>query len=327
MRMTKHVAVGAILALGTVTAVLAVAASAADTKATATSIRVGISPDPAYAPYLVAKEKGFFSKYGIDATIRQFSSGADMNDAVVAGELDYSASGGGTLLPRLATKREAILAVSATSGTTFTMAAHKNLVVPRDFIGKKLGVVRGTTPEYVWKLFLQKNKIDPKSVTMVYASPPELAASLAQGRIDALYLWQPWPFKATELSSDVRIYQRSEDIGYKLYFSIAGNTDYIRKNPGTTVNVLRALRDAIQYINANRDETVALMAKTMRLSEAETRPLVADYVYKLETPSNAMMTDLRETAKWLASIRRLNSRIFPWKTAVLPAYVQRALRT
>lgn len=326
MRPQRKIVVAA-AALLAVALAAAGGASARSDAAPAVNVRFAVGPDPAYLPFIVAEAKGIFAKHGINPSLKFFSNGGDMNDAALAGEIDFSASGGGTLLPRLATTRLTILGVSATSGTTFAMAARANLQRPADFVGKKLGVVQGTTPEFVWKVFLEKNKIRPNQVQMVYASPPELLSGIVQGRIDAIYVWQPWPFRATELSKDVKIFQRSRDIGYKLYFSLSGNRDYVLKNPGTTVKFLSAIRESIAYINANKDESIELMAKAMRLSAAETRPLVNDYDYELQSPGKAVKDDLLATARWLASLRKLNSREFPWKTAITPAYVNRVLKT
>jgi NitT/TauT family transport system substrate-binding protein len=321
----KSVTLVAALAIASL-AVAGGASARSDGAQAAVNVRFAVGPDPAYLPFIVAEAKGIFQKYKINPTLKFFSNGGDMNDAAIAGEIDFSASGGGTLLPRLATKRLTLLAVSATSGTTFAMAARSNLQRPADFVGKRLGVVQGTTPEFVWKLFLEKNKIKPTQVQMVYATPPELLSGIVQGRIDAFYCWQPWPFRATELSKDIKIFQYSKDIGYKLYFSLSGNRDYVVRNPGTTVNFLRAMREAIAYINANKNESIELMAKAMRLSGAETRPLVEDYAYALQSPGKAVKDDLLATARWLASQGKLNTRTFPWKTAITPVYVNRVLR-
>lgn len=326
VKRSRRTAWGACLALaGLLVAALAGSAGAAGLAKGAASLTIGVSPDPAYAPYIVGVQKGFFQKYGLNPSLSYFSNGGEMNDAVVAGQVQFSASGTGTLLPRLSTRKEAIIAVTATSGTTFAMAARKSLKTPADFVGKKLGVVPGTTPEFVWQAFLKKYKIQPSQVQIVYASPPELTASLAQGRIDAMYIWQPWPLKATQLSNDVGIFQHSRDVGYLLYFAAAGNVDYMKSHPNETTAILKGLRDSIAYINANKDEAVAIMADVMHLSKADTAPLVADYDQKLEMPSRGMILDAHATGAWLASKHKLNTRIMPWKDAFDTSYLAKLL--
>lgn len=52
----------------------------------------GVPPVFSGLPALVAKEEGFFKKYGVDVDVRPFDSGAAAAQAVVAGNLDLSLS-------------------------------------------------------------------------------------------------------------------------------------------------------------------------------------------------------------------------------------------
>lgn len=301
-------------------------ASAAHRARAVTTLEVAVGPDPSYAPYIVGQAKGIFAKYGLNLDLKYFSNGGDMNDALVAGQIQFSGAGTGTLLPRLSTKKAAIIAVTASSGTTFAMAARSNLTRPQDFIGKKLGVVPGTTPEYVWQLFLQKNHISPGQVQMVYAPPPELTTALAQGQIDAMYIWQPWPFKATQLSSSVSIYQHSRDVGYLLFFDASGNVDWMKQHPSQTVAYLRGLKDAISYVNSHTDETVSILANVMHQSVDATASQTADYSYNLQMPNRAMILDAHATGTWLAQHRKLDTRTMPWKYAFATQYLAQVLK-
>jgi len=316
-----------IVALATVgmATLVAGAASAAHRARALTTLEVAVGPDPSYAPYIVGQAKGIFAKYGLNLDLKYFSNGGDMNDALVAGQVQFSGAGTGTLLPRLSTKKDAIIAVTATSGTTFAMAARSNLTTPQDFIGKKLGVVPGTTPDYVWQLFLQKNHIAPSQVHMVYAPPPELTTALAQGQIDAMYIWEPWPYKATQLSSSVKIFQYSRDVGYLLYFDASGNVEWMKQHPGQTVALLRGLKDSIGYINTHRADAVSILANVMHQSVAATASQTGDYTYNLQMPSHAMILDAHAEGTWLARQRKLDTRTMPWKFAFATQYLAHVL--
>ena len=63
-------------------------------------IRIGVGVDPSYTTWWVAQDKGFFAKYKINAELTQFPSGAEIADGVMAGELDFGASGTATWMPR-----------------------------------------------------------------------------------------------------------------------------------------------------------------------------------------------------------------------------------
>lgn len=287
-------------------------------------VRVAVNADPAYTPYFVALDQGLFKQQGLDVEETFFSNGGDMADAVIAGEMDFTGSGSGTLLPRVATGNFLILGAIATSGTTFKMVARNDLQRPADFVGKRLGVVAGTTPEYAWAIFLQKHNIAPDAVQMVNAPPAELISALDRGEVDAVYIWEPWPTKAVEVSrGQVRVFQTTQDLGYVVYIGVGGNTKFIRDNPDTTVKFLRGVRAAIDFINQHPDQAVAILADRMKQTPDQVRPLFQDYQFAMATPPE-QLRDFQDTAAWMKSRGRLQTDI-DWSRAIDGSYMQRAL--
>ena len=57
------------------------------------SIVVATGPDASFANIVAAADKGFFAKYGIDATIKIYTSGGVATEAESTGEADITVSG------------------------------------------------------------------------------------------------------------------------------------------------------------------------------------------------------------------------------------------
>ena len=83
-------------------------------------------------------------------------------------------------------------------GNAIVARRDHGIAVPRDLLGKKVGVTFGTTSEYFLWAFLIGQKLAPGSVTLLDMPPAQLPLDLAKGSIDAIATWQPivpmpWP--------------------------------------------------------------------------------------------------------------------------------------
>lgn len=64
-----------------------------------TKIRVGTQPTTIGVPAQYALEKGYFKEEGLDVDLVLFPTGAPLNEAIAAGELDVAANGLASVFP------------------------------------------------------------------------------------------------------------------------------------------------------------------------------------------------------------------------------------
>ena len=88
--MTKAPRLAALMAMGLLSAALSQRAAAADEKLTVAM--PGVPPVFGSVVTYVARDEGFFKKYGVDVDVRTFDSGAAAAQAVVGGDIDASLS-------------------------------------------------------------------------------------------------------------------------------------------------------------------------------------------------------------------------------------------
>ena len=80
-------------------AIMLAAASCASTGPATTNptvpakLTIGYVPILIYAPFYIAKEKGYFQEAGLDATLEPLAGGADMLIQTAAGNFDVGAGG------------------------------------------------------------------------------------------------------------------------------------------------------------------------------------------------------------------------------------------
>jgi ABC-type nitrate/sulfonate/bicarbonate transport system substrate-binding protein len=217
-------------------------------------------------PLYIAKEAGYFQKYGLDANLvfAVHPAGIAM---VISGEAQM------TNYPleqaMLAGSRDASLVIlgSPYRKSLFALVAQKNFLTVRDLKGKRIGVSQlGDAPYNYAVGLLAKFGLSPKDVQWVPIGTDVngRAAALVGGRVDATMLAAP-------------VYFRLEQQGYR---SLANTSDYddiyaptvyvfrkatIAANPKLPELLLKAHTEAIQRFYG--DKAFALSAYVKRAPE------------------------------------------------------------
>jgi NitT/TauT family transport system substrate-binding protein len=175
-------------------------------------LRVGEGPFITGGGFLVANEKGYFKKLGLQIETKMFIDGAQAVPALIAGELDMtfmtanaglfnSVSRGAPLvviLDRGNNRKDRGYTVINVS-KQMADAGVKTLADLGKLKGKRLGVSgTGSINQYILSLALQKVGLDPrKDVQWVTNVPqPDLMKMLGQNQIDATDLAYQFGFFA-----------------------------------------------------------------------------------------------------------------------------------
>jgi len=303
----------------------AVAPAAVDAQAPDT-VRIGVGVDPGYVPWWVADEKGYFKKYNINADIKHFTSGPEMADSAMAGEVDFASAGTATLMPRIARGNLAVLATMSLSASAFKVVAWHTIKSPEDLRGKKVGTVGGSTTDYLWALMAKKYGIPENELQIISIPPPELIPALDRGDIQAFMVWEPWPTRALEISGrdKVKILLSGGDFGYLQHFIVVVNRKLSDAKPDATARVLAALRDALAFTNTNRAEAVKIAATKTHLKPELTAPIVDLYKYSL-----SLTDEMRAAAKaeeaWMRSKGRIKADPIDWNKTIDSKFYEKAI--
>jgi NitT/TauT family transport system substrate-binding protein len=313
----------AAFALGFAVLALASEATAQDT------VRIGVGVDPSFTTWWVAKDRGFFAKYNVNAEIVQFSGGPDLADATMAGEMDFGSSGTATWMPRFV-RSDALLIVGtmATSTDNFKMVAYKSIKTLEDLKGKKLGTIAGSTIDYLWALVAQKLNVPESALDLIPVTPPELPAALDRGDVQAFFSWEPWPSKSVEISGKdkVHILASSGDVGYFQSFIVVGNKKFIQAHPDLTVGVLAAMRDASDYLATEHAEAIKIAAARNKMTPQMAEYILGLYKFKMDLAEN-VATGAKIEEAWMRGKERLKGNPIDWTKLIDRSYLDRAMST
>lgn len=249
------------------------AASAASTQAAKEApVKIRFGLDTAAGGSLqfrVAQEQEFFKKHAVDAEISNFAYGIDTINALLVQRSDTAMAADYALLNSLGKGDMKIVstltrATEASSKST-VLLVKGNVTKPEELAGKKLGVARGTVYEYVWAKFLEKYKIDEKNVKMVYYSTPDEAiVALTKGEMDAVWAGGALLEKFLKVEGIKQLGDMNLS-GVKISAFQVVDSSYLKKNPKTVTNYLKAVKEGIDYIPTHKEQTAELAFKEIKL--------------------------------------------------------------
>jgi NitT/TauT family transport system substrate-binding protein len=259
-----------LLSLVTCVAVLlGVAATAACTpaKATKTSkITLGFSAWPGWFPWQVAKERGLFSKNGIDVELKYFDNYTDSLNALATGSIDANSQ---TLNDTLASvsggAKQTIVLVNDNSTGNDKIIGRSGITSIADLKGKKVAVEQGTVDHYLLLLALEQAGLTQKDIDLQPLATDAAAAAFAAGQVDAVGAFAPFTTKALERAGSRAIATSAEFPG-AIPDHLVVSPSLVKDRPDDVQALVNTWFDTLKWIKDHRDASIDIMAKKAGVS-------------------------------------------------------------
>jgi NitT/TauT family transport system substrate-binding protein len=258
-------------------------------------------------PIIIADEKGFFEKQGLDVTIQSFKSSKDRDAAFQSGNLD------GIICDEVAVAlyQNADFDVKITGATdgNFILIANPNSGIKtiNEIKGKSIAISEKTCIEYTLDKVLEKNSISPQDVqkSVVPAIPTRLEM-LRTNKVDAALL--PEPFSTLAIKDGGIILGSANEAG--IYTSVTAFTQKSIDTKATEIKAFfNAYNEAVDYVNStNISEYEDIIIKTVGYPQ--------DMKGKIELPKfrkNILPTeaDIQTVINWATNINLLKKNLNP----------------
>jgi NitT/TauT family transport system substrate-binding protein len=225
------------------------------------TIGMAYIPSVQFAPWYVAKEKGFFRKAGLEVTF-DYRMDIDALQLVAVGQLDYAIAGGDQVITARAQRIPVVYlaCLYAKFPPAIIAKAKSRITKPRDLKGKKIGLPLYGTNLLAAKAILRKAGLSESEVQLVDIGYTQIA-SLTAGKVDAVVGFannEPLKLRASGYAvTQINSWDYLSLVGHGL---ITGEA-LLRRSPQQVRHMVQATVKGMRYALAHPEETFQICCK------------------------------------------------------------------
>jgi nitrate/nitrite transport system substrate-binding protein len=267
--------------LGKGALLLSLAASIAMAAPEKTNLKIGFIPLTDCAALVIAKEKGFFAKHGLNVELSKEASWANVRDKMTVGELDASqmlaampiastlgvGSSQKNMVALMALGQngdaitvsnkmyDAMMAADPVATKKGSAVALKKVIASKTMRVPEFGMTFPTgTHNYHLRYWMAAGGVNPDTdVALKVVPPPQMVANMTAGNIDGFCVGEPWNQRAVMGNIGKTVvtgYQLWEDGPEKV---LGVQKEFADKYPETTKQMIEAVIEAGMWLDASWD--------------------------------------------------------------------------
>lgn len=256
-------------------------------------------------PTLVAERDGHFARYHADVAVMFGGSGRENLRNLRSGELDFALMAMTPLIfdalanpARDGPDAPVILAnLSHARPVVHLMLLDAGEVPLRAALrGRTIGVPRTTNADYVLHVMSRIAGLSEGDYTLRDIDPPDMGDALAAGRIDAVSVWEPWAGRLRNRFGD-RLGEELDTGRYVSRWLLVTRREIAETDPVHTRAILRAYRDAVDWIQANPEAALAAHESRVAGPNATSRNGQLDLLFDV-TLDWSLIASYRQQLDW-----------------------------
>ena len=218
-------------------------------------------------PFDIAKEKGFYSKAGVDVEYIQMRSALGPQ-AILNGNIDFFTSPQSAINAAVA-GLPLVVVLSLYRDSPWVLVTAKEVNKSQDLIGKKIAIsdIR-SSPYYFARAGFKKLGLEEKQISLVTTGGTSNSfATLTTNQVAGAVLSPPFDEKAVSLGYKKFLFLG--DLADIPYVGLFTSQAEIRANRERIRRAIAAVMDAVNWQRNNRAEAVKMIATRYKISAGE----------------------------------------------------------
>ncbi|HUL66901.1 MAG TPA: ABC transporter substrate-binding protein [Burkholderiaceae bacterium] len=265
----------------------------------AAQLTLAITHSPSTLAVDVAVDQGYFAAEGVAVRVVECGGGPLCMQQLFDREVQMTAV---SELPVVFNSFQrsdyAIVATLATSTGNIKLIGRKSAGItgPQQLVGKRIGVIVGSSSHYFLDAYLLFHGIDPKQVQIVDLQAEQMTSAVERGQIDALAAYgRHVAAVAKTLGTDAlalddpRIYTDSHNLIVERRTLAEREDDIVR--------VLRALQRAQTFIAERPQRAKEILCASARLDPAFVDTVFSSFSYRLSL-DHSLVSTMEGEARW-----------------------------
>jgi NitT/TauT family transport system substrate-binding protein len=225
----------------------------------------------AVAPLVIAQERGFAQRHGVDIEMFIARSGAEAMAALLSQDAPIGSMSGNAVGNAAASGADLVVLAVNQPRLTYQVMGAGEVRVPSDLRGKRLGVADvGGNSDFAAQYLLDKFGLERSAdvVVLSLGSQNERLGGLQAGAVDAAMLNAPFTGTARKLGYNL-VFDYAEEDFEVISGGIATSRSYLQRQPEIVRGVVAALVDAIHYFKTDRAGTMAVIGRFLQQDDPD----------------------------------------------------------
>ncbi|MEZ4503900.1 MAG: ABC transporter substrate-binding protein [Dehalococcoidia bacterium] len=229
-------------------------------------IRIGYSAWPGWFPWAVTEQVGIFDQVGVNVEMVWFEGYLDSINAFAAGQLDGNTQTlNDTIASVAAGSDQVIVLVNDNSTGNDQIIVTADIETIEDLAGKEIGAEVGVVDHFLLLLGLESVGLSEADVTVVPLETGAAAAAFATGQLDGVGVFAPFTTQALQREGSHVLFT-SADFPGAIPDHLVLSRELIESRPEDVQKIITAWFLTLDYIEANRDEALGIMAEQAGVS-------------------------------------------------------------
>ena len=223
------------------------------------------------APLWITHERGFFRKYGLDAQLVFIESGSTTVQSLISKDVVFAQMAGAGVIQSRLRGSDVVMIAGAINTLTFKFYVDKSIKQPDQLKGKILAVTRyGSSTDFAMRYALERYGVAPdKDVTILQAgNMPAIVAALESGKVQGAMLSAPFTLRAKSLGFPMMADLQMLGLEYQ-HTGLATTQALIKSRPDLVRNAMKAYVEGIHFYKTHRAESLAVLAKYLKTTDAD----------------------------------------------------------
>ena len=227
---------------------------------------LGYSAWPGWFPLAVAEEAGIFEEHGLDVELKFFADYLGSLDAMAGGQLDGNTQTlNDTMFAVSAGSPQTIVVTNDNSTGNDAIICDESVKTIEDLEGKTIGAEQGVVDHFLLLQGLDSIGLTEDDIEFRGVLTDAAAASFAEGEFDCVGVFAPFTLTALERPGSHVVFD-SADFPGTISDHIVVTPELVEERPGDVQALVDAWYDTLDYIEANPEESLAIMAEMAGLS-------------------------------------------------------------
>ncbi|NML08344.1 ABC transporter substrate-binding protein [Sphingomonas sp. G-3-2-10] len=241
----------------------------------ATPFKVAFNTWLGYSPLIIAKEKGFLKKRGLDVDVTFIEGIGEKNAALLRGDIDGVGHTADSAVTSAAAGVDGqIVYVFDESYGADGVLASQDIKSISDLRGKRIALEPGFTGHFFVLSLLEEAGLGPKDVNIVAMETGNAGSAFLARKVDAAATWEPWISKAKE-RPDGKILVTSRDRPGRIIDVLFMNRKTIEARPADIRKLVEAMDEATAWYRTHQAEGDQIIARFWKLPIDEAKATVA----------------------------------------------------